>query len=46
MYLLQYMYHKNFNISQIWAPCPNIDSQNLELVIYNMWGDYVLNFFE
>ena len=31
-YLHWYMYRKNDNISQIWAPCPNIDTKNLKLV--------------
>ena len=33
MYLLEYMYRKNTNISQIRAPCPKIDTQNLEIVM-------------
>ena len=32
MYLIIYMYRKNANISQIWAPCPKINTKNLELV--------------
>ena len=32
MYLFWSMHRKNANISQIWALCPKIDTQNMELV--------------
>ena len=42
-YLRLYVYRKNANMIQIWAPYSNIDTQNLELVI-SAYGKYTQSF--